>query len=234
MKSLVLAAAGALAATSLAAAADLPVRKSVDVVPLVPAFTWSGFYVGAQAGYLWGRDKTTEYLTSTGAFTGYAWKEKLDSGFAGLHAGYNQQFGMFVAGVEVDADRLPKAKGGFDDPGGIGRVRRSWNFSARGRLGVAFDRVLIYATGGYAATRARYVYFNPAVGYGEGFAKTLSGYTLGAGVEYAITDHLTARLEYRFADYRKTTYVAASAFAGLTGKQEPRDHSVRLGVSYKF
>ena len=234
MKSFALIAAALLATTGLAAAADLPTRKSVEFAPVPPAFTWTGFYVGAQAGYMWGRDKTTEYMTATGAFTGFAWKYNLDSGFGGLHAGYNRQFGMFVAGVEVDADRLIDAKGGFRDPGGIGRARRDWNFSARGRLGVAFDRVLIYATGGYAATRAKYAYFNPALGFGEGFAKTFSGYTLGAGVEYAVTDSLSARVEYRYADYGKASYVAKSAFLGLTGKQEPRDQSVRVGVSYRF
>lgn len=234
MKSFALTLAGLLAATSLASAADLPVRKSVEFAPVAPAFAWTGFYIGAQAGYMWGRDRTTEYLTATGAYTGFAWKYNLDSGFGGLHAGYNRQFGMLVAGVEIDADRLIDAKGGFRDPGGIGRASRTWNFSARGRLGVAFDRVLVYATGGYAATRAKYHYVNPALGIGEGFAKTFSGYTLGAGVEYAIANNLTARLEYRYSDYGKASYVARSAFLGLTGTQQPRDHSARLGVSYKF
>ena len=234
MKSIALTLAGLLAATSLASAADLPVRKSVELAPIAPAFSWTGFYVGAQAGYMWGRDRTTEYLTSTGAYTGFAWRYNLESGFGGLHAGYNRQFGMLVAGVEIDADRLIDAKGGFRDPGGIGRASRAWNFSARGRLGVAFDRVLVYAAGGYAATRAKYHYFNPALGFGEGFARTFSGYTLGAGVEYALTDALTARLEYRYADYGKASYIARSAFLGLTGTQIPRDHSLRLAVSYKF
>jgi len=234
MKVLALTAAAVLATTGVVAAADLPTRKSVEFTPIQPAFSWSGLYVGVQDGVAWGRDKTTEYLTSTGAFTGFAWKYHHAAGFGGLHAGYNQQFGMLVAGVEIDADRLIRARSGFRDPGGVGRASRDWAFSARARLGVAFDRVLVYATAGYAGTRAKYSYFNPALGLSEGFSKTFSGYAVGAGVEYAITNSLTARVEYRYADYGKSSYVAKSAFLGLTGKQEPRDQTLRVGVSYKF
>ncbi|MBL8587591.1 MAG: porin family protein [Methylobacteriaceae bacterium] len=232
MRRIALTATLLLACAGTASAADLLTRKGPALAPL-PIFTWTGAYVGAQIGHSWGRDRTREFFTANGAFTGLEWRYNANSVFGGLHAGYNVQLGMFVAGAEGDVD-LMDARGGFVDPGGRGVVNQRWQASLRGRLGVAFDRVLLYGTGGAAFSNFKYVYTNPFTGQSEGPTTTRTGYTLGVGAEYAFTDNLTGRLEFRHTDYGSFRYVATSAFLGLTGQQSPRTNALRAGVSYKF
>lgn len=232
MKRLALTGTLILSLAGAAAAADLPTRKG-PILVAPPIFTWTGAYVGAQAGYSWGRDRTTEFFTANGAFTGMQWRYDANSAFGGLHGGYNAQMGMFVVGAEADVE-LTDARGGFIDPGGRGVVTQKWQASLRGRAGLAFDRLLVYGTGGAAFTTFKYVYTNPFTGQTEGPTTTRTGYTLGVGAEYAFTDNLTARLEYRHTDFGDFRYVATSAFLGLTGRQSPRSNALRAGVSYKF
>ena len=61
-----------------------------------------------------------------------------------------------------------------------------------------------------------------------------NGIVFGAGMEYAFTDNILARIEYRYADYGKYRYNSVTAFPGLTGQQEPKLNTLRAGVAYKF
>jgi outer membrane immunogenic protein len=216
---LALAALGA----STAGAADLPRRSGAPAPAPVYAkqgFTWTGAYVGANAGYGWGRH--------TRAGRGFYNQNK--GGLVGVTAGYNQQFGAVVAGVEGDISAAD-IKGSGAAPGPVtGRSRVSSLATARARIGVAADRALIYATGGYAGANVKNTLVDTPRGLGYAQDKWLNGYAVGAGVEYAVTDNVTARGEYLYADLGKKTYFAAPN-ATPTGM---RLSTVRAGVNYKF
>lgn len=227
---------------SAAAAADLPSAKYLPQAPALPAFyNWTGVYVGAQAGYSWGNDTTTELLTGNRAFIN-AFEYHPESVFGGVHAGFNYQMGSVVLGVEGDIEGM-NARSGFHDPslvrspfdpGGLVRVKQDWQASVRARIGYAFDRFMIYGTGGVAFTELDYTYFNPLAGIGEGGTFSRTGWTVGGGVNYAITNNLILGADYRYTDYGKFDYVASSAFLGLTAAQNPTTHTVRASVAYKF
>jgi len=258
MKKLLLAGvavAGLVAGATAASAADLPARAAPPPAPFVaavPLFTWTGFYVGAQAGYAWG-DNNNNFGFSNGSVVSIGGTPFLVSGLndgsdndgflIGGHVGYNFQFGQFVAGIEGDLEwadlngndnsfALTNAAGQtFLINSGLGL---DWQGSIRARLGYAFDRVLVYATGGFAFAGLNdsnnFNLVNPFFTNGD---DTVSGWTLGAGVEYAFTNNLTTRIEYRYTSY---DHSGTNVFddASLNRGNDLDFHTVRVGVSYKF
>ena len=220
---------------------------AADLTPILdpakPAFNWSGFYAGAQLGYSWGNDSTIEYLTGTDTLTGFAWKYRTDGVIGGGFAGYNYEMDSIVVGAEADIEATD-IHGGFLDAGGLGKgtMHIDWQGSLRARVGLAaFDRGLLYATGGAALGDINYVYTNIPLAIDEPVTKTRVGWTVGAGFEYALTDNLTLRTEYRYTDYGTFRIPSQTAFGpvvappnGLTGEQHPYSSSARIGVAYKF
>jgi outer membrane immunogenic protein len=115
--------------------------------------------------------------------------------------------------------------------------------SIRGRVGVAFDRVLIYGTGGAAFT-------NQTDGYSLGFpffggfpllgretiTKTRTGWTVGGGLEYAITDNWSIRAEYRYSDFGRSPDFPFSSitFGNVSFTHHLKENQVQAGFSYKF
>jgi outer membrane immunogenic protein len=228
------------AAVSAASAADLPSRAApAPVFAPVPVFTWTGFYVGGQLGYGWNADDNdfdvpVGYTVGGVPFTGFGGNEG-DGFLAGVHAGYNVQFGSFVVGVEGDIEGVF----GDDDDDFTGVILSptgvpvaysipsnsiDWQGSIRARAGFAFDRALIYATGGFA-------FAGLSDGIGDSEDDTLTGWTLGAGIEYAFTNNLTTRIEYRYTSYdgENTVFDAVDY-----GSNDIDFHTVRVGLSYKF
>ena len=252
MKKFLLSSVAFLGLATAASAADLPSRTMAPMAPMisaVPVFTWTGFYIGAQVGYAWGDD---DDAFPAGAFTRNAaggvgapfeggFGGDNDSFLAGVHAGYNYQIGSLVVGIEGDVEGLF----GDDDDDDFNGVlvnaanqvigfsfnsnTLDWQGSIRGRVGFAFDRALVYATGGFAFG-----------GVSGGFAgggllndgdDTITGWTLGAGVEYAFTNNLTTRVEYRYTQFEGND----SVLNGVSfGGDELDFHTVRVGLSYKF
>jgi outer membrane immunogenic protein len=229
-------------------AADLPSRMAPAPAPMiaaVPVFTWTGFYVGAQLGYAWG-DSEDEFpggaffvndagiLTPfTGGFGG-----DNDSFLAGAHAGYNYQIGSFVVGLEGDVEGFFNDNDNFNGilldatgtPVAFALSGRDidWQGSIRARAGFAFDRAMIYATGGFAFAGVSGGVSNLIANNGD---DTLTGWTLGAGLEYAFTNNLTTRVEYRYTNYDRDD----SIFNNVTfGGGDFDFHTVRVGLTYKF
>jgi outer membrane immunogenic protein len=227
------AAAFALAFISPAVAADL--RLPVKAPPHYPAFSWTGFYLGADVGYAWGRDTTTEYLTGTNTFTGLKWDYAPKGAVGGVYTGGNYQVGPMVLGLETDIE-LAGIKGGFNDPplGGAGNTKIDWQGSFRGRLGFAADKALFYGTGGLAYANISHTYQNLVVGSAETTSAIRTGWTAGAGVEMALTQNILVRAEYRYTDFGRYRYDSVVTFPGLTGEQQPTSNSVRVGAAYKF
>ena len=216
-----------------ASAADfaMPMRAP----PPLPIFCWTGFYIGADLGYAWGKDTTTEYLTASNTFTGFNPSYNINSALGGLYAGYNYQIGSAVLGVESDVD-VARMRGGFTDPvvGGAGDTRLDWQGSLRGRLGFAADKVLIYGTGGLAFADISHTYTNLFSGVAETTSGLRTGWTAGAGIEVAVMSNWLVRAEYRYTDYRPYRYDSVTSFPGFTGQQEPRFSAMRVGAAYKF
>lgn len=222
-------------------AADLPRRNALPMPPALPkAYSWTGFYAGVQGGYAWGSDYTKEYLTATWQYIGLTNYFKPEGSVYGVHAGANHQLANnVVIGVEADAEGA-RLRGGFVDPpaapfnpGGYGRTQISFQGSLRARIGYAFDRTLVYATGGAAFSQFKSTYSNWAL-TSEDFEKTVAGFTVGGGIEYALTNNLTIRSEYRYTDFGLIRNHSQVAFPGFSGTQKPHYSTVRAGVSYKF
>ena len=131
-----------LLAAGAASAADLPSRKGPVVAPVyVPAFTWTGFYVGANAGWGFGN------MDSVGV-SGFG---DLDGFVGGGQIGYNYQLGQIVLGLEADFQGADlKAGPSWAGLGIVGEGKTEWFGTVRGRVGYAFDRFLPYLTGGFA------------------------------------------------------------------------------------
>lgn len=234
-------AALALLSPVMAMAADLPLPglPPAPPPPVFAGFDWSGIYVGVQGGYAWGRDNTKEYVTATWTFVGLANRFNPEGYVLGVHVGGNWQFGSFVVGVEGDIEHAG-LKGGFVDPpvapfnpGGRANTVIDVQGSLRARFGYAIGNALIYGTAGIAGADMEATYFNWG-GVGETFKKTVWGYTVGAGLEYAFTNNLTARVEYRFTEFNLARNDSLVAFPGFSGTQRPIYNTGRVGVSYKF
>jgi len=235
---------GALTATSFAA--DLPSRRAppVYIPPPIPVFTWTGFYVGGQVGYEFGTSNSFASASRTGG--GLASLSSKPNGvIGGAHVGYNYStqsllgFGGFgggglVVGVEGDVDgsnyKSTYALGGLTD-----RTRQNIQGSVRGRLGFAADRALFYATGGVAFGDLGNTYTNTLNGLTDSLNHTRVGYTVGGGIEYAITNNWSLRAEYRYTDFGSfTDNLAGSTAGGVNVRHRETDNRVQGGFSYKF
>jgi outer membrane immunogenic protein len=219
--------------------ADLPGRAPPVIyspVSAEPASNWSGLYVGAQAGYGFG-NATIPALSSLTDVQGSALSGKLKrSGpMGGVQAGYALQSGSIVYGVEADLG-FGSIRGSLDATGVYETVAIAGRLTAkesvmgtvRGRVGYAFDNVLIYGTGGFAAAyqevkaEAR---VNQAVVYSGSEAGWAPGWTLGLGGEYALSRNTSLKLEYLHARLN-------NKFAGVSFTNSL--NLFRTGVNYRF
>ncbi|MDP4594236.1 MAG: porin family protein [Beijerinckiaceae bacterium] len=248
---IVLAAGAMFLQTGVAGAADLPARSEAPApAPIIapPIFTWTGFYMGANAGVGFGRQRPGFTVAPAGTSFPNLARGNATGGIIGLQAGYNWQIGAMVLGLETDIqyNGMRKSFGPVALIGGgtaSGSNRASWYGTLRPRIGYAFDRTLIFATGGlaYGTMRNR---LTAVDGAGNTFTipggKTRVGWTLGAGVEHAFTDNITAKLQYDYVDLGRKGDTAAVFNAGLptgsTAASRNRNafHTIRLGLNYKF
>jgi len=252
IRKLLLASVGAVALAGSALAADLPSRAPPPVyVPPVPIFTWTGVYIGGQIGYAWGNQNIT-WGDGFGAFGSFS--EPANGVIGGAHVGYNLQLGQWVVGLEGDVDGSSISKNNnprsFFDPvlGGVfvsgANVNSTANIqgSIRGRVGVAWDRVLLYGTGGVAFAGVNTTVNVPFVtavfpgGYANA-SSTRVGWTVGGGIEYAITNNWSVRAEYRYADFGHNTWYPTTAFTfdpAVYVQRRFTENRVQVGFSYKF
>ena len=221
MKRIVLSGVFAFAAGAQAMAADLPPpvapppRAPATYVPApAPIFTWTGFYVGLNGGYNYGGYFPTGFAST--AINGF---------LIGGTVGGNYQIGQFVIGVEGDGDYNSVNN---TTPYGT-TFKSNWLATVRGRAGFAWDRVLFYGTGGGAFAPASHT-TTPATG-SVNTSTTMFGWTAGAGVEFAFTPNVTAKVEYLFVDFPSATLNLPAV--GNTSIKVT-DNVVRAGINYKF
>ena len=248
-------------AAAPAIAADLSARAPVPYS--VAANTWGGFYIGLHAGGAWTNAPARQRFSHhAGAIPGDPAHDQdggsrvmsLGGAQGGIQAGYNFDVGnRFVLGLE--ADFAYSGLSGAQTPYGLipvfnGRygfaqnMKTDWQATVRGRVGYSvFDSLLVYATGGVAFTNLNY-----ASNFADDFAEyeffrlkaARTGWTIGGGFEYAISNNWSAKLEYLHTEY------ASAAGYGTTllndGTTALARHStgrlavdsVKVGVNYRF
>ena len=222
-----------LLASALSALMLTPVLAADAVAPIASVYDWSGFYVGLQAGYGWSRvdqpygDVGEPFIFPQDDADGDGW-------LGGVHVGYNKQYGSWVLGLEGDfeASNIDGDDGAPLEVDHLNGFEFKWLGSVRGRVGYALDRTLLYGTGGYAFMRGSAYAVGGDEPVEESHSATFHGWTIGAGAEYAFTDNLTARLEYRYTDFGAKRI--SFPFHVYDVEVDPSFHAVRLGVSYKF
>lgn len=272
-------AAAAIGLTSAVNAADLA-RRAPPPPPVaaIPIFTWTGFYVGVNAGWAWSDNNRDDLADGVfippGTFGHYHYAtsgtlygtrgDDDNGGFAGGgQVGYNWQFGAVVIGAEADIQGI--ATDNDDSGGAFTFVRRAgaegiprsvrvvttnglssldWFGTVRGRLGFAFDRTLVYATGGFAyAGGGDSNDFCGGIFFDCGNDDTRTGWTVGGGLEYAFTNNFTARVEGLWVSFDNDN----NRFSGVAFDRSTRtlfvsggDHGnnefgvVRAGLNWKF
>lgn len=248
----------ALAAlTGQALAGDLPSRKEAPVYAApAPVFTWTGFYIGAQAGYAFGHSSIDDYY-KLALSTGMAGPQSLspDGGLGGLHLGYNYQIGSWVLGVDGQFDWGSFSNSGsvsypFLFPGNIFTLHRTVRANdlatVGARLGYAFNNVLLYAKGGLALTQWKYQDFSSDALFGPYFSSYASatnntaGWFVGAGAEYAFNNNWSANIEYRYIGFgRETSDLVQTlrwerAFGSIPLGIASSLQTIEFGVTYHF
>jgi len=204
---------------------------SADSIVAAPvaSFNWSGAYLGAEIGYGWG--KSHHFTQTTPASTP---KFTLDGALGGVTAGYNYQINNWVLGAEADFSAADiKGSVGSTPEWGCDsgcRTKVDWFGTVRARAGYAFDRTLPYVTGGLA--------YGHIKGYVDGEPdysrdNTNAGWTVGAGVEHAFTDHLTAKIEYLYVDLGKIDIEDFGVPFGQ-GYADAKFSTIKVGLNYKF
>jgi outer membrane immunogenic protein len=245
------------AAIGSAQAADIPLKAPVVVAP----FSWTGIYLGINAGYGTGQSTGDAYCTNpAGVVSGIGCSSampaalKQSGGFVGGQVGGNYQTGMFVWGVEADihVSHINDSTGAVALPccilvppvPGSTLVRSAnldWFGTVRGRLGLAiWDRTLIYGTGGlmYGEEVASFLAAAPPspVTFPGYSSATHSGWVAGGGIEYAFTDRISAKVEGLYYNLGSETVAFTNPTNNFT---ESTNYSykgalVRLGANLKF
>jgi outer membrane immunogenic protein len=191
-----------LTAAGSAVAADL---RPAPYAPIAQSglYNWSGAYAGLNLGYEWGS-------VSNSAVN--------PSGLAGGgQVGYNWQNGQFVFGAETDLQFT-----GADDTFAPFKFSNPWFGTLRGRAGVAFNNVLLYATLGLAYGDLR------AQSAGLDETRTEVGWTGGVGAEYGFAPNWSAKVEYLYLDLGSRGFTLTGTSNGLQA------NLLRFGVNYHF
>jgi outer membrane immunogenic protein len=170
--------------------------------------SWSGQYVGVDGGVGW--------LDGKASVPGASASDDFDGGLIGGFVGYNAQFNNVIVGVEGNVER------NFNENSYSGvKVGTDLAGAVRARVGYAIDKALVYGAAGWTGTKGSIKV--PGVGKET---ESFNGYTVGAGVDYALTDDIFARAEYRFNDYGSKN---------VGGVDFDLDQSVvKFGVAAKF
>ncbi len=242
LRTLLQGAALAALASGSALAADLPRRTAPPAAPIYapPVFTWTGFYVGLNAGVA---IDASQYQFSPFFASG-------NSGAVGFtgggQLGYNWQTGPLVVGLETDLNYRSSQNnsgGGF----GMGAVGSGAGYfgTLRGRVGFTpMDRMMIYATGGLAYGNTNFPGSVAGIDgfggahalYGGGNAGTSVGWTVGGGAEYALNRNWSIKAEYLYVSLggKSTNYIDAVSGLPIVANANTRDHIARVGVNYHF
>lgn len=241
--------AGAARAADLPATPIAPLRapNAAELYAADLSTDWSGFYVGATAGYGWGLEDPVDLQAFPNAAATQFGTLSPEGWLGGVTAGYNIQAGNLVFGAEADLQASDFAASGVATVDGVATTSTigvDWYGTANLRLGYATGPALFYLKGGLA-----YGDLNgstTATGAG-GFTGTITnaeelalGYALGAGVEYAVTDAVSVKAEYQYvhlgADGSGQIFDAGGAPTGVSASSvfNAGMHTVKAGLNFHF
>jgi outer membrane immunogenic protein len=223
---------------------DTPVRRD---------YNWTGVYLGPSIGGSAVAQQTSLAVNNVpiGTITGLSAGGIVGFGLQGTigaQAGANWQIGQFVFGVESDFHLSELTGAGtksnfFLMSGGVpGRLSQSSAIgeqgTVRGRFGVAFDRWLVYATAGmaYASYESDLDFSSAGKSVSVEFDHTRLGAVAGLGVERAVWEQWTTRIEYMYANFGKSSYSvnAVSPFDVVSPKANVSEHILRVGFNRLF
>jgi outer membrane immunogenic protein len=253
-----------LSAPGVAFAADLPVRyqPALKAPPLPQAFSWTGFYVGLNVGGAFDNSDRIDVSASVAGLgsDAYSLRNKSSGVTAGGQAGYNYEFALgnmsgIVIGLEADAaytdlsSNLP-IDSGVLIPGSTVNLSSRLDYlgTIRGRLGYAYDRFLVYGTGGFAYGTVEHSATLQAPGLGTlanaNLKSTETGFTYGGGFEYALpvdtfihmssTSALTVRVEYLRYELDDNNINVGLPGVAASIKFKDVGNIARAGINYKF
>jgi outer membrane immunogenic protein len=197
--------------------------------PAIPAYNWTGFYIGANAGSSLSQSQGGANIIS--GITDIA-----DQGFTGgLQAGYNWQFSpQWVVGVEGDIGSL-----GIDRTFAewlntiVFGVKADWYGTLRARVGRAAGPGFVYVTGGVAFVHVKNT-FDQVIVATTARSETAAGWTLGGGIEVALGNSWTAKSEYLYIDAGDQDVPSPNVGAAAVGQFDNRFHVFRVGLNYQF
>ncbi|ESZ64659.1 MULTISPECIES: outer membrane protein [unclassified Mesorhizobium] len=188
------------------------------VEPVASTYSWTGFYIGANAGGAFGN--------IDGNFIGITGSADISDFTGGVLVGANYQSGPWVFGIEGDINYLG-FKQEFDDGGLFARASLDAYGTIRGRVGYAFDQFLPYVTAGLAVGNVK---IDEHV-FNETETKLQTGYAVGGGAEYAFNNNWTVRAEYLYVDLGKKDF----GFDPVDPYNVKTNFSVvRAAFAYKF
>lgn len=229
--------AGILSFVSVVSAADIAVPAPIEPVSVAP--DWTGFHIGVHGGGAWGDYETELTSPLLPGFT-LGLDENAGGFVVGGQAGFNKQFDQFVLGVEADIayaaiegdTSLSLTIPGPTTLGVSAEFSTEYLATFRGRVGYAFDNILVYATGGAAVTEVE-VEFS-ALGASISDSDTLWGWTIGGGVEVAINEGWSVKAEYLYIDFDSENFFEDD-LGGFADYEVDLDaHIVKAGVNYRF
>jgi outer membrane immunogenic protein len=204
----------------VAQAADLPRQMYTKAPPIAPMFDWTGFYIGANVGYGSAHNDFT--------VVGVPGSENMNGIIGGGQLGYNWQTGAWVFGLEADFQGSDQhanfAGGGLTETDSV-----PWFATFRGRIGYAVaPQWMLYVTGGGAVVDFKAQATAP--GGTATFESAQAGWTIGAGVEGAITRNWSWKAEYLHID----TGTVNTTIVGLPASFRITDEIGRFGINYRF
>ena len=233
-----------------AAAADLPI-ETYPVRPVMVVFRWTGIYAGIHVGGASGYVAETPIaflLPGAGVVAPLPASISPSGWLAGGQIGANYQLESWVLGIEAQASWANLTGSTACTATGLtaGLVLGAGNCTSKidslgtaaARLGMAFDRLLLYGKGGAAWTNDNYQVLVAAALRPLLFSsnQTRWGWVVGLGVEYAFTDNWTAKLEYNYMDLGNyaLNFNEATTSVYLNSNVRERVNLVKVGVNYRI
>jgi outer membrane immunogenic protein len=254
MRKLLFAQAAALAVTlaGSAFAADLPMKSEVPYVP--PRFSWTSCYLGGHLGGGRGSKDMTDpvflvqdNLVAPGTTTGITTVTTTPTGAViGGEIGCDYQFASnLVIGIEGTASgstmKGSKIISLVDSPPDVALVQANNDFlaSVTGRIGYAFDNVLLYGRGGLAVAGDKYnVSGGTVAGSGVPFsfqgADNRYGWVAGGGVDWAFSRHWSMNVEYDYYHFGSGNILMTDSFSNLTGVVDVKQTVQVVKVGFNF
>jgi outer membrane immunogenic protein len=231
-------ACGAMLIANSAFAADLAARPAYKAAPLVPVFSWTGFYIGAHVGSGWSTVETD--ITGAGFGGGgfgagtFPLSSHTNNGFlVGGQVGANYQAGWAVFGAEVDGS-WTNIKGHTPCLVALTcATQHDWLLTAAGRFGVAWDHTLVYVKGGAGWADPKYSATVP-FGFSTQVQETRVGALFGAGIEQAIAGGWSAKIEYNYIAFGTRNINFPVGPINVATDVTENMHLVKFGLNYRF